>query len=110
MADTDENTPTVNREQSFDVSLLNAYQPQLVIQQVNRNSSDAEIIDADVNIANYTLIGLCLGWKAPRLTIDSACKLANTTMKALEIRRKLLNRQYGHKDDANLGASLSPID
>ena len=99
-----------NEDQTFDLTLLHKEQPNLVITQLDNNSRDADAINADAAIINFNLVGLCLAWKAPRLTIKSACELAKTTAQLLTVRRRLLNKQYGDKSDKNNGSGFTPLD
>lgn len=52
---------------------------------------------ADVQVAN-DMLGLCYAAIPMARSIQSLCKLIDTSLKTIEVRRKVLNLEYGHPD------------
>lgn len=76
---------------------------------VSRQSTLNEVIDSDVDIANNVLKALHVGWGTVR-SVSSLCKMADTTLNAIEKRRKILNLQYGAESQISKGTVVYPMD
>ena len=61
---------------------------------ITSESTEKEVIDADLHISNFVLKNVLLGWGSVD-TIPALEQMANLTMKMLRERRKLTNKQYG---------------
>jgi hypothetical protein len=76
--------------------------------KLHADSSPREILHDDIHRMNHLLSALQVSWKAP-LNVNDVCKLALTTARVLETRRKLFLRAY--RDQAvNDQDSSGPID
>lgn len=76
---------------------------------INHASTFEEVKREDIEIANIALQGVALGWQRV-FKIEDICKLALTTMKVLESRRKLLCMQYGAESDKRASGVVEPLD
>lgn len=76
---------------------------------VSRQSSLNDVIDSDIDIANNVLKALHAGWSRVR-SISSLTKMADTTLNAIEKRRKILNLQYGAEAKYSKGSVVYPMD
>lgn len=75
-------------------------------------ASDANleaVINSDLKHANTMLNALYSAWPSVS-TIAQLTRMVDTTMSTIERRRKLLNLQYGHTNNAAKTVSIDPLD
>jgi len=101
--DTDEDTePREEDDGDLAVSIMdkasgtlrNVSPPKVTLKYVDGTSTEVEVVDADAQTSFLVLHMLHQAWSQVG-TIKGVCDLAGSTMKTLETRRKLLNKQYG---------------
>lgn len=81
--------------------------PPLATQESNFLAS---VVAEDTKIANSVLNNLREGWNAAE-SVEDICKLSLTTLKALEMRRNLMNLQLGReKFTGNGQGGMGPYD
>lgn len=81
--------------------------PPLAVQESNFLAS---VVAEDTKIANSVLNNLREGWNAAE-SVEDICKLSLTTLKALEMRRNLMNLQLGREKFVGSGqGGMGPYD
>lgn len=60
--------------------------------EVKPTASEEDLVKSDLEISNFQLKKLLRIWDSPNLCVDSVCKLALTTTKLIEHRRKILTK------------------
>lgn len=95
-----------NTRPPTDQEIIAAYpEPETEITQYSRLE---EIIDQDLALINYALSRFKDGW-SQAFSVDSICKMGLMTMRAIEIRRKILNHPFGvtSKEDKSKGIGFN---
>lgn len=86
-----DSAPTLNEDNSLTISIPHELKE-------NQNSTVEQLIAEDMKIANAVGNGLIKAWGLVD-SVDSVIKLGGSTMKFLEQRRRLANKQLGAKED-----------
>ena len=76
---------------------------------IDEKSSLKDMQRADVQIAN-DMLRVCYVGLAKAQSVGTICKVVDTTLRAVESRRKILNNPYGHQGSGSKTEEFDPLD
>jgi hypothetical protein len=80
------------------------------LKEITPDTSYQDHVREDARHTHYVLSRLYLSWDQP-LDLQDTCRLALTTAKMLQVRRDVLNRQYGYlRGDKNSEVIIPPLE